>query len=194
MNEQFSILADIIKSRRSIKPAKMNGQEIPDETVNEILKLANWAPTHGRTEPWRFIVYSGEKVKEFCYQHAELYKSHTPPEKFEQANYDKQLHNGDKASHLVIVLMQRGELPKVTLLEEIAATAMAIQNILLGATAASIAIFLSTSGMTHHAAMKNFLRLKDEDLVMGILYLGYSDEKLEGKRKTGIEEKLVWVK
>src|SRR5215510_9218267 len=126
MNDRFEIIADNIKNRRSTKPAKMNGKKIPDDQVRELLKLANWAPTHGRTEPWRFIVYSGDKVKEFCFRHAELYKAHVPPEKFEQATYDKQLHNGDLASHLIIAIMQRGDLPKIPALEEIAATAIAI--------------------------------------------------------------------
>src|ERR1041385_5599231 len=170
MNDIFSILSHIIQSRRSIKPAKMNGRKIPDEEVKEILKLANWAPTHGRTEPWRFIVYSGDKVKEFCHQHAELYKTYIPPEKFEQANYEKQLHNGDLASHIIIAIMQRGSSPKIPALEEIAATAIAIQNILLGATAAGIASFWSTGGMVHHAAMKDFLQLKKDDIVMSLLY------------------------
>jgi nitroreductase len=192
MNNNFSILADIIKSRRSIKPTKMNGRKIPDEELREILRLANWAPTHGRTEPWRFVVYSGEKVKAFCHQHAELYKASIAPEKFDQANYDKQLHNGDLASHIIIAIMQRGSLPKIPALEEIAATAIAVQNILLGATAAGITTFLSTSGMTHHPAMKDFLQIKEDDIVLGILYLGYSDEKMEGKRHTEIEDKVIW--
>ena len=170
----------------------MNGKKIPDEQVRELLKLANWAPTHGRTEPWRFVVYAGEKVKEFCHQHAELYRSHTPSEKFEQANYDKHFHNGDLASHIAIVIMQRGDSPKIPVLEEVAATAMAIQNILLGATAEGITTFLSTGGMTHHQAMKDFFQLKEQDIVMAILYLGYSDEQIEGRRKTEIEEKVVW--
>lgn len=192
MNDRFEIIADIIKNRRSVKPVKMNGKRIPDEQVRELLKLANWAPTHGRTEPWRFIVYSGNKVKEFCRQHAELYRTYIPPEKFEQGNYDKQLHNGDLASHIIIAVMQRGSLPKIPALEEIAATAIAIQNILLGATAAGIASFWSTGGMVHHAAMKDFLQLRNEDIVMSLLYLGYTDEQLEGKRQTGMEEKVTW--
>jgi nitroreductase len=192
MNEHFEILAGIIKNRRSIKPAKMNGKKIPTEQLINLLKLANWAPTHGRTEPWRFIVYSESKVQEFCRRHAEMYKSFTPPEKFEQATYDKQLHNGDLASHIVISIMQRGSLAKVPALEELVATAMAIQNILLGATATGIAAFLSTGGMTHHQSMKDFLQLKEDDVVMGILYLGYSDEQMEGKRHSEIGEKVVW--
>ena len=192
MNDRFEIIANIIKNRRSIKPVKMNGKKIPDEQVRELLKLANWAPTHGRTEPWRFIVYSGNKVKEFCHQHAELYKTHTPKEKFEQANYDKQMHNGDLASHIIIAIMQKGDSPKIPALEEIAATAIAIQNILLGATAAGIASFWSTGGMVHHPVMKDFLQLNKEDIVMSLLYLGYPDEQMEGKRQTEIEEKVVW--
>jgi len=192
MTDRFEIIANVIKSRRSIKPVKMNGKKIPNEQVAELLKLANWAPTHGRTEPWRFIVYSGDKVKEFCHQHAELYKTHIPPEKFEQANYEKQLHNGDLASHIIIAIMQRGSLPKIPALEEIAATAIAIQNILLGATAAGIASFWSTGGMAHHPIMKHFLGLKEQDIVMSLLYLGYTDEKTEGKRQSEIEEKVIW--
>jgi nitroreductase len=192
MDDLFLTISSIIKNRRSIKPAKMNGKKIPDEQVKEILQLANWAPTHGRTEPWRFIVYAEDKVKEFCFQHAELYKALTSPKNFEQANYDKQLHNGDLASHVIIAIMQRGSSPKIPALEEIAATAAAIQNILLGATAAGITSFWSTSGMTHHPAMKDFLKLKKEDIVMGILYFGYSDEKMEGKRQTSMTEKITW--
>lgn len=26
------------------------------EQVEQLLEAANWAPTHGRTEPWRFVV------------------------------------------------------------------------------------------------------------------------------------------
>ena len=193
MNDRFEIIASIIKNRRSIKPVKMNGKKIPDEQVRELLKLANWAPTHGRTEPWRFIIYSGDKVKEFCYQHAELYKARTSAEKFEQGSYDKQLHNGDLASHLIIAVMQRGNSPKIPVLEEIAATAIAVQNILLGATAKNIATFLSTSGMTHTPHMKNFLNLRDEDTVIGLVYLGYNDERIEGKRQTEMDQKVTWV-
>jgi nitroreductase len=192
MNNLFSIVSQIIQTRRSIKPAKMNGKKIPDEQVKELLKLANWAPTHGRTEPWRFIVYSGDKVKEFCYHHAELYRALTPKPKFEEGSYDKQLHYGDLASHLIIALMQRGNSPKIPALEEIAATAAAVQNILLGATAAGITSFWSTSGMTHHPAMKDFLKLRKEDVIMGFVYLGYSDEQWEGKRQTSMDEKVVW--
>src|SRR5262245_61748848 len=135
----FPTIQSAITQRRSTKPAALNGALIPDEQIHQLLELASWAPTHGLTEPWRFLVYSGPAIREFCRQHAELYKQHTPPEKFNPSKYEKQLHNGDMASHLIAVYMQRGENPNIAPIEEICATAASVQNILLGAEALNIA-------------------------------------------------------
>lgn len=192
MENYFKIISDIIKKRRTVKPPKMNGKMIPDKQIKELLELANWAPTHKMTEPWRFIVYSGNKAREFAREHAELYKKSTLAEKFEQTKYDKILGNGNNVSHIIAAIMKRDPEARIPVIEEIAATAAAIQNILLGATAAGIAIFWSSGGMTHTKEMKEFLGLNEDDIVMGILFLGYSDSAFEGKRVTPIDEKVTW--
>ena len=194
MNNSFSVITDIIQHRRSTKPAQMNGKLIADEQVQQLLELADWAPTHGNTEPWRFFVYSGNAIKTFCAQHAELYKKNTDPEKYLQANYDKFLHNGDTASHVIMTVMQRGPLPKVPAIEEEAAVSSAIQNILLGATALGIASFWSTGGMVHHYSMKELLHLRNEDVVMGMIYLGYTDVEQKGRRVVPLAQKIKWQK
>ena len=184
----------VIKQRRSIKPVQMNGKKVSDELVKNFLEMANWAPTHGYTEPWYFMVYSGDKVKQFCINHANLYKEITPEDKFMSANYEKLLHNGDLASHIIVAIMKRGTNPKITVLEEISATAAAIQNLLLSATANGVASFWNTGGLTFNPAMKNHLNLKADDQIMGILYLGYSDQPLaEGRRIKPMEEKVSWL-
>ncbi len=172
----------------------MNGQRIPDEQVKQLLELADWAPTHGHTEPWRFKVYAGEKATEFCLAHANLYKQHTDPEKYLEEKYEKLLHMGDKASHIIVAYMQRGNLPKIPVLEEIAATSCSIQNMLLGAAALGIASYWGSGGMAYHPAMKEMLHLREEDMVLGILYLGYSDAPTpEGKRTVPLAEKVEWM-
>ncbi|WP_295711913.1 hypothetical protein [Mucilaginibacter sp.] len=42
--------------------------------------------------------------------------------------------------------------------------------------------------------MKRFLQLRDEDQVIGVLYLGYADHHPEGKRNIPLESKIKWVK
>jgi nitroreductase len=193
-NDTFSILTGIIKSRRSIGWKNMNGRLIPDEMVNSLFALADWAPTHGRTEPWHFFVYTGNALKQFGQIHADLYKQHTAPEKFLDATYEKLLHNVDKASHLVIAAMKRGTNPKIPQLEEVAAASAAIENMLLGATALGIASFWSTGGMTHTHALKDHLQLSPDDIILGLVFLGYTDEPAkEGVRNKPLAEKITWM-
>jgi len=192
MDTTFSTISTIIKTRRSTKPLAMNGNKIPNGHIAAILELADWAPTHGYTEPWRFIVY--ENPIEFCRQHAELYKQNSLGDNFEPSTYNKLLNQGNAASHIIIAVMKRGNLPKIPAFEEIAATSCAIQNLLLGAAALNIASFWSTGGMALKPALKEFLQFGEDDVVMGILYLGYADEFAEGKRTIPLEEKISWVK
>jgi len=189
----FDNIQEAIAARRSIKPATLNGKKIPDQQITQLLSLANWAPTHGYTEPWRFVVYSGDAVQQFCHQHAEMYKDNTPPEKFNPAKYQKQQHNGDKTSHIIAVYMQRGNNPNITALEEICATAAAVQNILLGAEALGIGVLWSTGGAVLQPAMKEYLGLDEEDLMIGLLYMGYTDEPATPGRRTPIEAKTKWI-
>ncbi len=192
--EQFEQLATVIKNRRSVGWAKMNGKVIPDETVNEILSLADWAPTHGRTEPWRFFVYGGAALTQFGKAHADIYRQHTPEDKYQETTYDKLLHNVDNASHVVVAVMKRGENAKIPQPEEVAATAAAIQNILLGATALGISSFWSTGGMTNTHALKEYLHLGPEDIIMGLIFLGYTDEPAkQGIRNIALTEKIKWL-
>lgn len=49
-------VAALIQSRRSIFPKSMTGATVSRDSIMAMLEAANWAPTHGRTEPWRFVV------------------------------------------------------------------------------------------------------------------------------------------
>jgi nitroreductase len=191
----FEVLQHIIQNRRSCKPALMNGEKIDDSTIHQLLQLADWAPTHAHTEPWRFIVFANDSVQRFCKEHAALYKAHTAPEKFLTTKYEKLLHNGDYCSHIIAAYMKRGDNPKITITEEICAVAAAMQNILLAASCLDIAALWSTGGLTYHPAMKNYFHLDAEDQMIGLLYLGYTDSiPKKGERIIPLNEKIKWMR
>lgn len=189
----FETIQTIIHNRRSCKPALMNGKKIEDAIIYQLLELADWAPTHAHTEPWRFVVFANDKVQEFCKDHAELYKTNTVKEKFETAKYEKLLHNGDQASHIIAVYMKRGTNPKITVMEEICAVAASVQNILLSASCLNIAALWSSGGLTYQTSMKEYFSLNDDDKMIGLLYLGYSDKApKKGERIIPLKEKIEW--
>jgi nitroreductase len=188
-------IRNVIKSRRTVKPDKMNGRVIPDETVMELLEMADWAPTHARTEPWRFIIIAPDVVKDFTTRHAELYQEHSDPASFTPEKFKKIADLGDNVSHIIIAWMKRVPNHKIPVVEEIAAASAAIENLLLAATANGIATFWSTSGLTHHQALKDEYRIGEEDIILGIIYLGYSDQPFrEGNRMIPLSEKIEWVR
>ena len=51
---------NLLKNRRTVTPKDyMSGGKISDEDLNTILEAANWAPTHNKTQPWRYVMLSG---------------------------------------------------------------------------------------------------------------------------------------
>lgn len=195
MTEEFIVTEKIIRERRSIKPQSFNGKKIDNKTIDQLIQSADWAPTHGYTEPWRFIIMYDKGVQRFCEDHAELYKSNTPLEKFVQSKYDKLKTQGDKVSHVIACFSHRGENPNIPELEEICATACAIQNVLLVAESLGISALWSTGGEILKPWMKEYLQLREEDSMLGILYLGYSDApKQPGRRLVSLEEKVMWYR
>jgi nitroreductase len=194
MNEKAAILKDIIEHRRSVKPEEFNGKIVPADIIDEILSAANWAPTHGLTEPWRFIVFNGKNgAAQFGKLHAEIYRNETSAEQFLQKKFDTLLHKTDHASHVIVVVMKRGDKDNIPEKEEAAATACAIQNMLLTAQANALASFWSTGGMCYHPSMRKHFGYGEEDKVMGVIYLGYSDKVNEGSRNSSVNEKTTWI-
>lgn len=188
----MSIL-EIIKNRRSIDPDHFNGEMISREIIEQMLEAANWAPTHGFTEPWRFVIFEGEKAKAFGELHADLYKKLTPVEQFLQKKYAKIKFRSKNCSHVIVCVNKRGEKSNIPELEEIAATCCAIQNMLLVATEHKVATFWSTGGMCYHPEMKKALGFMEKDQVLGFIYAGkYSIENPQGKRNTEWKDKVEW--
>lgn len=193
--EQLTGIERIIRTRRTVKPDKMNGKKIPDETIMELLSLADLAPTHAKTEPWRFIVFSDDQARAFTKRHADLFKLNTPEASFTQQKYDNLQNLGNNTSHIIVVWMKRVPTHKIPEVEEVCAVAAAIQNILLAATEKGIATFWSTGGLTFHPALHKEFNLGEEDIILALLYLGYTDEPFkEGNRIIPLQDKIEWRK
>jgi len=182
----------IIKSRRTTKPLFYTGEKIEESDIKEMLECANWAPTHKYTEPWRFIVYADNAKDQFGIDHAEMYKELKPKEDFIERVYNKLSVISKKSSHMIAVVMKRDEQERIEEIEEVCAVASAFQNMLLVATEKGIANIWSTSGMTHHPKMKEYLGFEKKDRIIGFLYLGVSDKKIIAKRVSTVEEKVIW--
>jgi nitroreductase len=189
--EEFNTL---VRSRRSTFPKQFAAGEPVDETIiRQLLENATWAPNHGRTEPWQFVVFTGEGLQKLSTFQSELYKE-SAGEKFKEATYENLRANPLKASHVIALCMKRDPNKKFPEIEEIAAVACAVQNIYLTVTAYGVGGYWTTGGVTYNPKAKEFFGLGEDDKLMGFFYVGQiAVPSPEGKRQP-VEEKIVWVK
>ncbi|MFL5809617.1 MAG: nitroreductase [Flavisolibacter sp.] len=183
----------LIRNRRSVFPKQFDeGKKVPDDIVTQILENAIWAPTHGLTEPWHFVVFSGDGLKQLSEFQSELYKQ-TAGEKFKEDKYKSLQANPLKASHVIAICMKRDPNKKIPEQEEIEAVAASVQNIYLTVTAYGYGGYWTTGGITYNEKAKPFFELKEEDKLLGFFYIGVvAVPSPQGKRK-GLEEKVVWI-
>jgi len=194
--DRLNLISDIIQSRRTVKPNEMDAQrDVPKELLDQIFENANWAPTHGMTEPWRFKLFAGESRKLLGEKLQYLYVNHTSKEDFKESKMEKLGRNPQLAPVVIAVCMKRGENEKIPVVEEIESVACSVQNIHLTASAAGLGGFWSTPKVLDTEGMRKFLKLGNDDLCLGLFYLGWLKEGSylpKGCRRP-IEEKLEWM-
>ena len=194
MSLNTEIIDKVILGRRSVYQQQYSGERVDDAIVNKILHNANWAPTHKLTEPWRFVVFSGDGLKKLASFQADLYKKVTSPDgTFKEDRYQNLLTKPMLSSHIIAVCMKRDEKKSVPEIEEIGAVFCAIENMYLTATAYGVGCYLSTGGVTYFEEAKEFFGLGKEDKLIGFFHLGMSRIELPNGKRKPIEEKVVWV-
>lgn len=187
-------ISEFIRNRRSIYPAMYTGEKVPANIVKEMLENANWAPTHRLTEPWRFVVFSGEGIKSLANFQSDLYqKKSMESGTFDESKFEKLKNKPLLCSHIIGIGMARDPKESVPEMEEIAAVSCAVQNMLLTASAYGVGCYWGTGGVTFYEEAKPFFGLKPEDKFLGFLYLGMPKKWPEGRRKP-IADKVKYVK
>lgn len=142
----------------------------PREVIERLIEAATWAPSHRRTEPWRFHVLAGDARAAMGAAVADwLAESGEGGEGPQQAARVRLLR-----APVVIVLSHVGTPDDaVRDLEDYAAACCALQNLLLAAEAEGLAAHTSTGVMVQFAGAKQYLGLAPHDRIVGYVYLGY---------------------
>ena len=185
-------ISDLIHRRRAIFPKTyIPGKPIGRAIIEQILENANQAPTHRLTEPWRFQVFhSEESRKELSTYLSDFFQKNTAPENFTEEKMIKTRETPLLAGAVIAIIMRRDPEARVPEWEEIAAVAMAVQNMWLSCTAIHLGCYWSSP----KAALEGnkFLGLGEGERCMGLFYMGWHEmPEIAGKRGP-ISEKVVW--
>ena len=184
MNE----VLDAIHSRRTVNQNSFTDKDISEEDVLTILEAANVAPTHKRTQPWRFVVFQKEGLQRLGAELGRIYKEITPEAKYTEITEQNMAKKATMSNvAIAIIVNYSGELPKW---EELAATACSVQNMWLAAHALGIGGYWATPGLINH--LGSFLKLEDNQECVGLFYMGHHNCEPREAVRTPIAEKVRW--
>ena len=183
------MLLDLIKKRRSVFPAQYIDKPIAKSDIGRILEAANWAPNHKKTEPWRFKVLQGESLEKLgLFLSLKYMETEAKPKEFK---VKKLIENPKKAGAIIAICMQRDSNECVPEWEEIAATAMAVQNMWLSCTEMGIGAYWSSPGLIKY--MDEFFEMSEGEKCLGFFYMGHYEGELPEVTRKPIADKVVWA-
>ncbi len=185
-------LTQAIRSRQSINRVK--DDPVPGEIVEEILESAVHAPNHKITEPWRFHVFVGKGRGELARARAEMARQQAEADdeddEMAAGRISRERKKAFRAPVVIAVVSLAGR-DEVETLENYAACAAAVQNMLLTAHALGLGAIWRTGPVAYHEHMRDFFGLKDGDGIVAYLYLGYPNMGTRPRRRGPVEERTV---
>lgn len=182
-----------LRERRSM--TKASDEPVPRELVEQIIEAATWAPNHRRTEPWRFVVLEREARLRLGGVMAQALLDRLARQGVVAGTeqLDKERVKPLRAPVIIAVAAVPSPDPKVIEIEEIAATAGAVQNMLLAAQALGLRAMWRTGDAAYDATVKLHLGLPESSHLVAFVYLGYPEIIPPGGRPGDAASKTVWV-
>lgn len=167
---------------------------VPRYVIERLIAAAIRAPNHKLTEPWRFVVVTGEAKRRY----AEIRRAHRA-RRFENPESPEAVRAIEKTVKecldtpaFIFVLCKESDDP-VRREEDYASVMMAIENLMVAATADGLGTFLRTGGIMSLPEVRELVGAQEGFRIVGIVSLGYVLAEPEPTRRTTASEFTRWL-
>lgn len=192
--QEIESLLRAIAHRRSLGVKRLKADPVPHSMISQLLEAANWAPSHGETEPWRFTVFTGDSRKDLGNAFATAYKLNAEA----TGDFSEKAFESQKELALMApVWISIGMTPSAhshSEEEECMAVACAVQNFHLTASALGLAGMWQSNKILTHSSLASFLKLDPPSRLLGFFPLGFPNIPWPAGERTPIENKVVWAR
>lgn len=172
MNSLIEYIGSRVSCPKLVEPAP--GPDV----INELFEACLRVPDHLQLRPWRFLLIEGEKRKQLglLFAEAERLKKPDCTEEELVSVSAKAL----RAPMIIVGICNYQSNPKVPELEQQISTACVLHNLGLALRSLGFASIWRTGSYAFDTHIKKGLGLKNQESIIGYLYIGTP----EGKEKT----------
>jgi nitroreductase len=187
----MSELSILIQTRRTVEA--FDSRPVSPETIIELLETAVWAPNHRLTEPWRFIILTGDTIPRYASIRREMAiaTATNAPTLEAKMLAGESAYRKFSAIPLYLAVAMTPNANVEIYNEDYAACAALIQNFLLLAWDRGIGTAWKTFKNT--LPMRALLGLADAEIVVGIIHIGYPAPETYVTRRTPARGKVTMI-
>jgi nitroreductase len=179
-----------LRTRRSI--GKLDDR-VSDEQIRTMIEAAVWAPNHRLTEPWRFTVLRGAARERLGCVWAEIAAKRTELQGEEREAFLRRERGKPMRAPALIVVSTRTDPDPIVAVEDFAATAAAVQNLLLAAQELGLGSMWRTGELAYAPEVKEHLGLSLDDRIVAIVYVGKPAMEPPKARLRESERNVRWL-
>jgi nitroreductase len=180
---------EAIHTRQSI--GQVRPDPVPRELIDKILAAAVQAPNHYKVRPWRFAVMTGASRAKLGEVMAQSTQATHPAATEEELQKDRV--KPLRAPVVIAVAVDRPGLTKAKEIENVCATAAAVQNMLLATQALGLAAMWRTGPSATDPAIKQFFGWEADQHLIGFVYVGYPQSEPTPPARPSFEDRTVWM-
>ncbi len=170
---------------------KVKPDSLPREMIEKLLSAGAQAPNHYKVRPWRFVVLTGEGRQKLGDIMAASQMDRKPD--LPQEAFDKTRGLPLRAPVVIAVGADKPSEVKVIEIENVSAASAACQNILLAAHALGLGVIWRTGEWARDPKVKEFLGFHADQHIVGFIYVGYPEFKVEPYVRPSFEDRTVWM-
>lgn len=179
---------DLLLNRRS--QARLTQPAPQKDELENIIQAGLCAPDHKCLTPWRFIISQAEGLKKL----GEIFKQAAIAKNAEAASIARAPQLPMRAPMVITAICDYKCDPKVPRVEQIASTACAVQAMQMAAIAQGFQGIWRTGWYAQSDYVKRAFNCKDEDEILGFLYLGSTPLKATPRQSKNSQDFVeYWV-
>lgn len=157
---------DLVVNRRSA--SRLSEPAPAGEALENILHAGMRAPDHGTLQPWRFIIVENEGRERF----SDLLETAARNDSMDEKAIEKAKTSPFRAPMIITVVAHCEEHHKVPRWEQVVSAGCAVMAMQMAAVAQGFNGIWRSGAWTEHEAVRKAFNCREQDAIVGFLYLG----------------------